>query len=149
MPTPASTPTPIPTPTPEIDSPSIQWLGFVGDQVSPVVNGTGPDGNSDGVFELVLSDVGWVVVHILLATPGGGEHWDTDGQESWILGVIEEDSGQRLDKLGTPMDYKIEKTVRLRLYASVANSGFRPGQKYKVAVRFTDGYLLEVSIQIP
>ena len=148
-PTPVETPTPTVTATPEIKSPSIEWLGFVGDQVSPSFSGTGPDGKADGVFELILPDVGRTVAHILLATPDGHHHWDTDGGTSWVLGVIEQDSGRRLHKLGAPMDYQIERTTKLHLYASVSTSGFRPGQEYKVTVRFADGYLVELSIRIP
>ena len=148
-PVPTRTPTPPPTATPEIKSPSVRWLGFVGDQVSPSVSETGADGNSDGVFELILPDDGRTVIHILLATPDGREHWDTDGQKSWVLGVVEQASRQRLDKLGAPMDYYIDGIARLHLYASVGTTGFRPGQQYEVTVRFADGYSVELPIQIP
>ena len=153
-PIPPKTLTPTPTSTPEIKSPSVQWLGFIEDQVSPKGGGPsgsriGPDGNSDGVFELILPDAGRTITYILLATPDGGEHWETDGEGSWILGVVEQASGRRLDRIRVPMDYYIDRMAKLRLYASVAGTGFRPGQRYKVTVRFADGYSVEIPIQIP
>ena len=146
---PTATLTPRPTATPEIRSPSVRWLGLIGDQVSPSGTGTAPDGKADGVFELLLPDVGRTVIHILLQTPDGYDHWDTDGQESWVLGVLDQDSGRRLDKLGTSMNYLVERPVKLRLYGSVSQRGFQSGNKYMVTVRFADGYSFELSVQIP
>lgn len=148
-PTPVVTATPSSTPTPVIRSPSLRWLGFEGDQTSPSGTGSNPDGNSDGVFALVLPDPGRIVSNIVLRTPDSREHWDSDGQESWVLGVVDEASGRRVDSLGAPMSYSIDTVSRLKLYASVAGTGFRPGQEYIVKVSFADGYSLELPIKIP
>jgi len=147
-PTPSASPTPTRTATAEVKSPTLSWLGFSGDQVGKGDNNE-PDGLSDGVFQLVLPDDGWTITHILLATPDGLEHWDSDGQESWVLGVLEGDSRQRLNKIGTLMDYRIKGIANLSLYAAVASTGFRPGERYITTVRFSDGYMLQLPIRIP
>jgi tetratricopeptide (TPR) repeat protein len=145
---PSASSTPKPTATLEVKSPSLAWLGFSGDQVgSGDMNS--PDGKSDGVFELTVPDNGRTVTHVLLATPNGVEHWDSDGQESWVLGVLDGANGRRLNRIGALMDYRIDGVVKLRLYAAVAGTGFRPGERYQLTVRFSDGYMLELPIQIP
>jgi len=47
------------------------------------------------------------------------------------------------------MHHSIEGRAILRLYASVAESGFRPGQEYRVRVSFENGYSVELPIKIP
>jgi len=146
---PTNTPVPTATATAEVKVPSIRWLGFIEDQVSPRTDVNAGDGNRDGVFELTLPDAGRTVTYIRLFRPDQTEHWDTDGGTSWVLGVAEAVSRQRLDKVGVPMRYFITGSATFRLYASVAGSGFRPGQEYRVKVSFEDGYSVELPIKIP
>jgi tetratricopeptide (TPR) repeat protein len=152
-PTPLASQTPIPSPTPAV--PTLRWLGIVSDQVRPSVSDNSADGSLDGVFELVLNDVGKEVTHIILRrTDANGrhldEHWDTDGEGSWILGVVDSSTQQRLDRPSRSLDLTIETPRTLRCYASVAGSGFRPGEYYAITITFSDGYGLTLPpLRIP
>ncbi len=102
-----------------------------------------PNGQEDARFHVVL-ETGRerkTVKDIVLQSvdrqgrPRGGQFWDTRPGGGEVLGVYR--ASKRLNPIDRAIPHRVQGRVEYDLYANPGD--FRPGQRFRIAVKFTDG----------